>query len=124
MQTAPGWAPAAWTVLDHWGLRRTGVGVIRRIDVHATPSATWDRLHAEAASYAGDYELARRIGSTPQGAEGDIVTLHAAINDAPRADPGEEADRLGRRAAAELRGRDGRSSPDHLPGARPAPGDR
>ena len=24
-------------VLDHWGLTRTGVGVIRRIDVHETP---------------------------------------------------------------------------------------
>src|SRR6478735_385643 len=43
-------------VLDHYGLRRTGVGVIRRLDLHATPSATWDALHAEAASYAGDYE--------------------------------------------------------------------
>ena len=32
-----GRTPAS-TVLDHWGLARTGVGVIRRIDVHAHPA--------------------------------------------------------------------------------------
>ena len=30
-------------VLDHYGLRRSGVGVIRRIDLHATPASTWAR---------------------------------------------------------------------------------
>jgi GNAT superfamily N-acetyltransferase len=77
-------------VLDHHGLKRTGVGVIRRLDLHATPSSTWETLHADAAAYAGDYELTRQAGSTPPEAVEDLVTLHAALNDAPRSDPGEQ----------------------------------
>ena len=49
-------------VLRHWGLTPTSRGVIRRIDVHATPASTWDRLYDEALALAGDYELVRQVG--------------------------------------------------------------
>ena len=78
-------------VLDHCGLDRTGVGVVRRIDLHATPASAWDGLHAEAAACSADYQLTRQAGSTPPDAVDDLVTLHAALNDAPRSKPGQEA---------------------------------
>ncbi len=86
-------------VLDGWGLTRTGTGVIRRIDVHATPASTWDRLYDESLAHAGDYEITRQVGSTPADQVDAIVALHTAINDAPFTDPDDEptrwdADRL------------------------------
>ncbi len=79
-------------VLDHWGLTRTGVGVIRRIDVHETPRATWQSLYDEALTRAGDYELVQQVGSTPPEWTDALVTLHDAINDAPSMDPDNEPD--------------------------------
>jgi GNAT superfamily N-acetyltransferase len=79
-------------VLDHWGLTRTGVGVIRRIDVHGTPRSTWDRLYDEALGVADGYELVRQVGSTPADRVEALVALHDAINDAPSPDPGDEPD--------------------------------
>lgn len=79
-------------VLDHWGLTRTGVGVIRRVDVHGTPRATWDRLYDEALGHADGYELVQQVGSTPAERVEALVTLHDAINDAPHPDPDDEPD--------------------------------
>ena len=79
-------------VLDHWGLARTGVGVIRRIDVHGTPRSTWDRLYDEALGDADGYELVQQVGSTPTDRVEALVALHAAINDAPSPDPDDEPD--------------------------------
>jgi GNAT superfamily N-acetyltransferase len=79
-------------VLDHWGLTRTGVGVIRRIDVHGTPRDTWDRRYDEALGHAHDYELLRQVGSTPADRVDGLVALHDAINDAPSSDPDDEPD--------------------------------
>lgn len=78
------------TVLDRAGLTRTGVGVIRRIDLHATPASTWRRLHDEALGSADDYELLRRPGSTPPEHRAAMVQLHATMNDAPTTDPDDE----------------------------------
>ena len=77
-------------VLDHYGLHRAGVGVIRRIDLHATPASTWEALLVEAAAHGTEYEVFRQVGSTPSAAVADLVTLHASLNDAPRTDPGEQ----------------------------------
>jgi GNAT superfamily N-acetyltransferase len=79
-------------VLDHWGLARTGVGVIRRIDVHGTPRSAWDRLYDEAVGVADGYELVQQVGSTPADRVEGLVALHDAINDAPASDPDNEPD--------------------------------
>ena len=79
-------------VLRHWGLTPTSRGVIRRIDVHATPASTWDRLYDEALALAGDYELVRQVGTTPAELVPAMVALHDAINDAPSSDPDDEPD--------------------------------
>ena len=79
-------------VLDHWGVARTGVGVIRRIDVHGTPRSTWDRLYDEALGVADGYELVQQVGGTPADRVEALVALHDAINDAPTSDPDDEPD--------------------------------
>ena len=89
-------------VLEHWGLARTGSGVIRRIDVHATPRSTWQRSYDEALSEAGDYELTRQVGSTPAERVETMVELHDAINDAPTDDPDDEPARWDARRLADF----------------------
>jgi len=79
-------------VLDHWGLARTSVGVIRRVDLHGTPRSTWDRLYDEALGVADGYELVQQVGSTPSDRVEALVALHDAINDAPSSDPDDEPD--------------------------------
>ncbi|HSE72662.1 MAG TPA: GNAT family N-acetyltransferase [Nocardioidaceae bacterium] len=69
-----------------------GTNAVRRIDVHGTPTATWDRVYDEAAVPAADYELVHLVGPTPEDLLEDMVTLHAAINDAPMDDADSEAD--------------------------------
>jgi GNAT superfamily N-acetyltransferase len=69
-----------------------GVNAVRRVDVHDAPHGLWDRLYDEAAAHAGDYELVHLVGPTPDGMIDDMVTLHAAINDAPPGDPDDEED--------------------------------
>ena len=91
-------------VLEHWGLTRTGVGVIRRIDVHATPRSTWDRLHEEALQHAGDYDLVRQVGSTPEDRVEAMVGLHDAINDAPASDADDEPARWDAQRLADYEG--------------------
>ena len=69
-----------------------GVNAVRRVDVHDAPHGLWDRLYDEAAAHAGDYELVHLVGPTPDDMLDDMVTLHAAINDAPMEDPDSEED--------------------------------
>jgi GNAT superfamily N-acetyltransferase len=65
---------------------------ISHLDLHDGDRARWDRLHAEAAAAASDYELLRMVGSTPDQQVGSVVALFAAINDAPMTDPDAEPD--------------------------------
>lgn len=60
---------------------------VRRLDLHHTPADRWRRLYDEAAGRAADYELVHLVGPTPPEMLEDLVTLHAAINDAPLDDP-------------------------------------
>lgn len=63
---------------------------VRRLDLHDDPSR-WDRLYAEAAAVATDYDLVRYAGPTDESMVPHLVALHDAINDAP-ADEGMEPD--------------------------------
>ena len=86
MDATPG-GPA----LEAWGLVPTeGRYAVRRLDLHATPDRTWQRLHEEAAAHAEDYELLRLVGPTPEELLTGMALLHEAINDAPVNDEGEE----------------------------------
>ena len=77
--------------LAAWGLVPTpGRYAVRRIDLHATPTTTWQRLHDEAVAHAADYELVRLVGPTPEELLTGMALLHEAINDAPVNDDGEE----------------------------------
>lgn len=69
-----------------------GVNAVRRVDVHGAPHGQWDRLYDEASARASDYELVHLVGPTPAELLPDLVTLHAAINDAPLEDPASEPD--------------------------------
>lgn len=69
-----------------------GVNAVRRVEVHDAPHGLWDRLYDEAAAHAADYELVHLVGPTPDDMLDDMVTLHAAINDAPPGDPDDEED--------------------------------
>jgi GNAT superfamily N-acetyltransferase len=91
-------------VLDHWGLTRTGVGVIRRIDLHETPRPAWQRLHDEALAQSGDYDLVQQVGSTPAERQDALVTRHDTINDAPSTDPDDEPDTWDARRLAAYEG--------------------
>jgi GNAT superfamily N-acetyltransferase len=63
---------------------------VRRLDLHQD-TAGFDRLRAEAATAARDYELVRVTGPAPGELLAGLVALHEAINDAP-ADEGQEPD--------------------------------
>ncbi len=78
--------------LEAMGFKRLAVNAIRRIDVHGTTSSHWDRLYADAAEHAADYELQRMVAVTPEDRLEDLVALHDAINDAPLSDPDSEPD--------------------------------
>lgn len=68
---------------------------INRLDVHGAPRERWQRLYDDAAAAAADYELVRLVGPTPEDRVEDVVALFAAMNDAPRTDPGAEPDAWG-----------------------------
>lgn len=68
------------------------VNAVRRLDLHAAPHGLWDRLYDEALGHARDYDLVRLAGPTPDELMDDMVTLHEAINDAPRDDADTELD--------------------------------
>lgn len=68
------------------------VNAIRRVDVHGSPPGLWQRLYDDAAGHASDYEIVHQVGPTPEHLVDDMVTLHAAINDAPLEDPEAEDD--------------------------------
>jgi GNAT superfamily N-acetyltransferase len=80
--------------LEAMGFTSEGLGVnaVRRVDLHTAPHGLWDRLYDEAAERASDYELVRLVGPTPDDLLDDMVSLHAAINDAPLDDPEAEDD--------------------------------
>jgi GNAT superfamily N-acetyltransferase len=65
---------------------------ISHIDLHEAPWVRWKRLHDEARSAAADYEMLRMVGPTPEENVQDVVSLFAAMNDAPMTDPDAEPD--------------------------------
>ena len=68
------------------------VNAVRRIDLHGSPPDLWQRVYDDAAGHAADYELVHQVGPTPDDRVDAMVTLHAAINDAPLEDPEAEDD--------------------------------
>ncbi|HEX6247779.1 MAG TPA: GNAT family N-acetyltransferase [Nocardioidaceae bacterium] len=87
-------ADSSGKALEAMGFSSHGLGTnaIRRVDLHATPPERWQRLYDEASAHATDYELTHQVGPTPDELLADMVTLHAAINDAPLDDPEAEDD--------------------------------
>jgi GNAT superfamily N-acetyltransferase len=58
--------------------------LVRRLRLD-TPDPRWPALRREAEAAAGDYELVRRAGVTPEADLAEMVVLREAINDAPDA---------------------------------------
>ncbi len=80
-------------VLPTLGFTSLGASdAVRRLDLHGAAYGRWNRLYDEAAERAVEYELVRLVGPTPPDMLDDLVTLHAAINDAPLDDPDLEED--------------------------------
>lgn len=71
-------------VLPAWGFDATHTHAVRRLrlDEH---DPTWSDLRREVAAAAADYELVRRVGTTPDSDLPEMVVLREAINDAPDA---------------------------------------
>lgn len=65
------------------GFELKQVSVNRRQVLAKVDRAELDRLHAEALAAAADYELVRRVGSTPEAELPAVAKLTEAINDAP-----------------------------------------
>jgi GNAT superfamily N-acetyltransferase len=65
------------------GFERKQVSVNRRQFLAKVDRVELDRLHAEAFAAAADYELVRRVGSTPEAELPALARLTEAINDAP-----------------------------------------
>ena len=65
---------------------------ISHLELHEAPWDRWHRIHGEARAAAADYELLRLVGPTPEESLEDVVSLFAAINDAPMTDPDAEPD--------------------------------
>lgn len=78
--------------LEAQGFSSTGQQryTVRRLDLHED-LARVERLRAEAAAGAADYELVRLREPAPDDLVPGLVALHEAINDAP-ADAGQEPD--------------------------------
>ncbi len=65
------------------GFRRGMVSACRRHHLHEVPDGLVDELYAEALPHAGDYELMRVHGRTPDELIERLAEATAAINDAP-----------------------------------------
>jgi GNAT superfamily N-acetyltransferase len=74
------------------GFEQIHTYAISHLDLHAGDRSRWERLHREAAGRATGYELVRVVGPTPAEQVADVVTLFAAINDAPMTDLDAEPD--------------------------------
>jgi GNAT superfamily N-acetyltransferase len=84
---ADGWeAERATGFAASVGLERRSQAILRRQHLAEVDAATIRRLYDEAAQAAGDYELVRIVGRTPPDLVDDMVSLVAAINDAPTDD--------------------------------------
>ncbi|MGB0099307.1 MAG: GNAT family N-acetyltransferase [Nocardioides sp.] len=65
------------------GFERKLVDVCRRQYLAKLDRDDLDRLHGEALAAAEDYELVRRVGTTPAEELEELAVLTASINDAP-----------------------------------------
>lgn len=68
------------------GYERKQVTANRRQYLAEIDPGEIDRIHADAAARAADYELVRRIGITPDDEHDALAVMTAAINDAPTDD--------------------------------------
>jgi len=80
--------------MEAMGFDQIHTYAINRLDLFAAPRERWQRLYDEAARSAGDYELVRLVGATPDERVEDVVALFAVMADAPRTDPDAEVDRF------------------------------
>ena len=78
--------PVAVAFAEAMGMRRGLTEVDRRQDLTTVDWARLDREHAAARGHAEGYELVRIAGAVPDDLIDDVVTLTAAINDAPTED--------------------------------------
>jgi GNAT superfamily N-acetyltransferase len=75
--------PACEAFAERHGFRRVSQEVYRVLAPGALPPGFAEQAYAEAASHAGDYELLRLEGRTPDELLPTVADLAAAINDAP-----------------------------------------
>ncbi|HZC27914.1 MAG TPA: GNAT family N-acetyltransferase [Actinopolymorphaceae bacterium] len=79
-------APGPNAFAEGLGFTRASVDVQRRQDLTAVDNDRVDRLRKEALEAASDYTLLRIVGAVPDGLLDQVVTMTAAINDAPTDD--------------------------------------
>jgi GNAT superfamily N-acetyltransferase len=77
-------APEALAAL---GFAEQGRNVIRRIDLQRNPPSRWRALERSSSAHSSEYELLRLEGEATDDLLSSMVSLHAAINDAPKTDP-------------------------------------
>ncbi len=68
------------------GFELKSATVCRRLHLADLEPGAADKLAAEAAAYAGDYELDRYLGAVPDDLLAPVADLTASINDAPMDD--------------------------------------
>jgi GNAT superfamily N-acetyltransferase len=74
------------------GFVEQGRNAVRRIDLFRYPPSHWRSLERSAGEHSPEYELLRLEGPTSDDLLPSMVSLHAAINDAPKTDPDVEDD--------------------------------
>lgn len=79
-----GWdLPGPRAFAEGHGFEQKMISVNRRQYLAKVDRAELDRLHDEALGHSTDYELVRRVGSTPADELDALAVMTAAINDAP-----------------------------------------
>ncbi|MGZ5415881.1 MAG: GNAT family N-acetyltransferase [Nocardioides sp.] len=81
---ADGWdSEATYAFAGVHGFEKKSQAINRRQFLAEVDRAYVEKLHAEAAEIAADYELLRITGPTPDDLMDKVATMTAAINDAP-----------------------------------------
>ncbi len=81
---ADGWdAESTYAFAGAHGFEKKSQAINRRQFLAEVDPAFVEKLHAEAAEHAGDYELLRITGPTPDDLMDKVAVMTAAINDAP-----------------------------------------
>ena len=81
---ADGWdAESTYAFAGAHGFEKKSQAINRRQFLAEVDHAFVEKLHAEAAELAADYELLRIVGPTPDDLMDKVAVMTAAINDAP-----------------------------------------